>query len=120
MRTFVIAFCAALALTGAAVAQAPSTTPSPDAVPTNAAGPSAIVHIKNYTYTPSPVTIKVGQSVAWIDDDQNAHTVTAVDASFDSGNIDNGGTYTHTFIKAGTYAYYCTYHTYMKGTVIVK
>jgi plastocyanin len=120
MRTFVIAFCAALALTGAAVAQSPSPSPKPDAVPTAVAAPGATVHIKNFVFTPSPVTIKVGQSVEWIEDDDTAHTVTAVDASYDSGTIDKGGTYVHTYTKAGTYPYYCSFHTYMKGTVIVK
>jgi plastocyanin len=120
MRTFVLALGAALALTGAAVAQAPSANPSPDAVPTAVAAPAATVHIKNFTFTPGSITIKAGQSVAWIEDDEMAHTVTAVDASYDSGTIDQGRTYAHTYTKAGTYPYYCSFHTYMKGTVIVK
>ena len=117
MRTLVFAFLTVLALSGTALGQQ---TPSPGPIPTNAANPSVIVHIKNYAYAPSSVTVKLGQSVVWINDDAVAHTATAVNATFDSGNIDTNATFTHTFTKAGTYAYYCAYHTYMKGTVVVK
>jgi plastocyanin len=52
------------------------------------------------------------------------HTATS-DASstesWDSGNQGVGQTYSHTFTKAGTFAYHCTPHmTAMKGTVIVQ
>jgi plastocyanin len=120
MRTFAIAFITALALTGAAVAQTPSTTPTPAAEATPPGSYSAVIHIKNFAYAPASVSIKAGQSVAWINDDDTAHTVTAVDASFDSGNMDKNSTYSHTFRTAGTYGYYCTYHSYMKAIVIVK
>jgi plastocyanin len=120
MRTLVFAFLTALAafaLTGPAVGQQ---TPSPAPIGTDAPNPSTVVHIKNYAYGPATVTIAVGKSVAWVNDDAVSHTVTARDASFDSGNLDQNANYTHTFTKAGTYAYYCAYHTYMKGTVVVK
>ena len=47
------------------------------------------------------------------------HTVTANDGSFDSGNMNPGGTFTHTFTEAGSFAYICTYHHWMHGTVTV-
>jgi len=34
--------------------------------------------------------------------------------------MDNGTTWSHVFAKAGTYKYFCAYHSYMRGTVIVK
>jgi plastocyanin len=120
MRIFAIAFLTGLMLAGGASAQTPSATPSMAAMPTPAAEPSAVVHIKNFAYVPSSVTVKVGQSVAWVNDDATPHTVTAVDVSFDSGNLDENNGFKHTFVKAGTYPYICTYHSYMKGTVIVK
>jgi len=117
MRSLVFAFVAALALTGTALGQQ---TPSPAPIGTNAPNPSTVVYIKNYKYSPATVTITVGTSVAWVNQDATSHTVTATDASFDSGNLDQNANYTHTFTKAGTYAYYCAYHSYMKATVIVK
>jgi plastocyanin len=122
MRILAISVLTGLALSAAAVAQspAPGPTPSMAAIPTPAAAYSAVVHIKNFAYVPSSVTVKVGQSVAWVEDDDTSHTVTSVDTSFDSGNMDKNGVFKHTFIKAGTYPYICAYHPYMKGTVIVK
>ncbi|MBD5635002.1 MAG: hypothetical protein IAI49_11035, partial [Candidatus Eremiobacteraeota bacterium] len=52
--------------------------------------------------------------------DTTAHTVTAADKSFDSGNMTQGASWSHVFAKAGTYTYVCTYHSYMEGTVVVK
>ena len=83
--------------------------------------PAATVHIKNFAYSPSPATIKTGETILFINDDPVPHTVTATNAkAFDSGNMDQSGKWRYTFTKAGTYTYLCTYHTYMKGSVVVK
>jgi len=72
-------------------------------------------------YSPSPATAKVGDPVKWsFDDDQNQHTVTAEDGSFDSTTKGKGDTFTHKFDKAGTFAYHCTLHANMKGTITVS
>ena len=71
----------------------------------------------------SPPTIKVvigvNNTVTWVNNDDAPHTVTATDSSFDSGNINAGQSWTHTFTTPGTYSYYCTYHPWMKGTITV-
>jgi plastocyanin len=109
---------ATLAVAFAAGARgATAQSPAPGAAPS----PAAIVHIKNFAYTPGTVTIKTGDVVQFVNDDPVAHTVTAADAAgFDSGNMDEHAVWRHAFTKAGTYPYLCTYHTYMKGTVVVK
>ena len=81
--------------------------------------PAVVVHIHNYLFVPEVVTIHAGQSVEWIQDDDDAHTATADDTSWDSGRLDKGQTFTRVFAKAGTYAYDCAYHEYMRGRVIV-
>jgi len=48
------------------------------------------------------------------------HNVIADDASFSSTDMKYGDSYTHTFDTKGTYAYHCSYHTGMKGTVVVN
>jgi plastocyanin len=62
--------------------------------------------------------------VTFTNDDSAAHTVTSSNApscgSFDSGNMGYGQTYTHTFTVPGTYKYYCKYHGWMSGTLLVK
>jgi plastocyanin len=119
MRRLVLSLAVALAL-GGGVALAQSGSPAPVMAPAPAPSPISVVHVKNFAFVPDKVTINAGQSVRFVQDDDTPHTVTATDNSFDSGNLDKGKTWTHTFDKAGTYAYFCAYHTYMKGTVVVK
>ncbi len=83
------------------------------------------VTAKDYEFTPKTITINVGDTVTWTNEGQANHTVTASEGSFDSGNLTPGATFSHTFDKAGTYAYYCKYHgkpdgTGMAGTVVVQ
>ena len=73
-------------------------------------------------FTPSTITVVIGvnNTVEWKNNDDTPHTVTAVDKSFDSGNLNAGDVFTYTFTTSGTYQYSCSYHPWMKGTVIVK
>ena len=73
-------------------------------------------------YVPQTITVVLGMNntVTWVNNDDAAHTVTATGGSFNSGNLDAGQSWTHTFTIAGTYTYFCAYHPWMKGTVIVK
>jgi plastocyanin len=72
-------------------------------------------------YTPANITVVIGvnNTVKWTNNDNMAHTVTASDGSFDSGNLSPGVTYVHTFTTPGIYHYTCTYHGWMQGTVTV-
>jgi plastocyanin len=78
------------------------------------------ISIKTRTYTPATLHIKKGQSVTWKNNDNIDHTVDAEDGSFSSGTIKSGKTFTHTFKKAGKYAYSCHLHPRMKGTIVVE
>jgi plastocyanin len=73
-------------------------------------------------YSPKTITVVIGvnDTVSWVNNDNAPHTVTANDASFLSGNIAPGGSFTYTFTRAGTYSYHCVYHPWMTGTVVVK
>ncbi len=89
------------------------------------AGQTAQVDLMNIAYSPKTLTVAAGTKVVWTNRDNVAHTVTADDGSFDSGNMDPGATFEFTFSKAGTFAYYCMYHggkggVGMAGQVIVK
>jgi plastocyanin len=81
--------------------------------------PAATVHIRNFAYHENKVTIHAGQTVLFVNDDDDAHTVTAADKSYDSGGLDRGESWTRTFTKPGTYAYFCALHPYMKAVVVV-
>jgi plastocyanin len=124
MRTLVLSLVAVFAVMGAGMAQSASPTPSPavvsSAAPSPSAAPVTVVHIKNFKYVPETVTVRPAGVVKFVEDDDTPHTVTASDRTYDSGNLDKGQSWTHTFTKEGTYKYFCAYHTYMTGAVVVK
>jgi len=103
-----------VALTAARGAVAdPSPGPSP------APSPALVVHITGYAYVPAAPAVHAGDTVAFVNDDDVPHTVTADDASFDSGHLAKGERWSHTFTKRGTYTYICAYHTFMHGQITV-
>ncbi len=78
------------------------------------------VSIKQFAFTPNSLTIPVGSTVMWTNNEIIPHTVTADDGSFTSDTLSKSDTFSHTFTAVGTVAYHCTYHTNMKADVIVK
>ncbi len=84
------------------------------------AGSVVTVHLHGDAYMPPSITIHTGDTVRFVNDDDDAHTVTATDGSFDSKGMDTNGSWSHTFSRVGTYRYFCELHPFMKGTVIVK
>lgn len=77
------------------------------------------VTIQNFAFSPMTVTVNPGTTVQWTNLDGVAHTVTADNGSFTSGNINTNGTYSHTFTSAGTITYHCAIHPFMHGGVVV-
>lgn len=77
------------------------------------------IHIKNFMFSPLTAKINAGDRITFINDDAEAHTVTAGDKSFDSEGLDGGAAWQHVFSKPGTYNYFCELHPYMKATVVV-
>lgn len=80
----------------------------------------------NECFIPAEVTVSVGTTVTWSNDDTVAHTVTSgtpsggSDGVFDSSIFMVGTTFEHTFDQAGTYDYFCMVHPWMKGKVQVN
>jgi plastocyanin len=76
-------------------------------------------------YDPASAKVKTSTPITWTNDDTLPHTVTSGSADtgpsgeFDSGIVMGGGSFTHTFDKAGSFDYYCALHPYMTGQVIV-
>ncbi len=81
--------------------------------------PSGVGSNNQLNYQPGTTTVVIGvnSTVKWVDQDSGIHTVTANDWSFDSLDMAVGASYIHTFLSAGTYTYYCKYHSWMTGTV---
>lgn len=79
------------------------------------------VNIQNFAFSPATLTVAVGTTVTWTNLDSVTHRLLSDSGGeIDSPSMNNGDTYTHTFSTAGTYAYHCSIHTSMKGTVIVQ
>lgn len=80
----------------------------------------------NECYIPATVSINVGDTVSWSNDDTAAHTITAGSAAdgpsgaFDSSLLIAGGIFEHTFDSSGNYDYYCMVHPWMVGDVKVS
>ena len=87
----------------------------------SAAGKRAFhtVAIDGTNYAPATLTVKRGDTVVWINKDPFPHTVTAKGA-FDSRDISAGRSWKYTASKTGEFAYICTLHPTMKGTLKVE
>jgi LPXTG-motif cell wall-anchored protein len=113
----------------AATTAQPAPAPPPPAAPAPAKpvrrAPVAVsagagsVTMKNIAFSPATVTVNVGDTVSWNNADEVVHNATADDGSFATGSIKPGASGSHTFAKAGSFAYNCTIHPGMDGTVKV-
>ena len=92
---------------------APAPAPSPATTATK-------VEISGFVFVPATVTVAVGTTVQWTNNDSVAHTVSSRDDVFDSGRLAGAATFSHTFTQQGTFEYYCKFHPSMTGTVIVE
>ena len=78
------------------------------------------VAIRGMNYVPPSLTVNVGDTVVWKNEDTVPHTATDRGKSFDSGSIVSGASWSYVVNKKGTYSYYCTFHPNMNGKLIVR
>jgi plastocyanin len=110
---------AAVPVHGAAPALA---APAPAIKPAQAA--SSVkpieVDVKDNLFAPATIHAKVGQKITWNMRGQIAHTVTATEgATFDSGALAPGASFSYTTKQAGTISYLCSFHQGMTGQIVV-
>lgn len=99
---------AATIIVAAQSAAAPAAA-APAPAPAPAAGGTEVA-IGDNTFTAKELSVPVGATVVWKHNGQRKHTVTADDNSFNSGTLEAGGSFSQTFDKPGTYAYFCEFH----------
>ncbi len=110
-----LAVAAVIALTGCSDG-GDGTTPG-----AGAAGGAKAVTIQDYVYEPARIVVPAGTTVSFANRDAAPHTATSKDSGlFDSGTIKKGETGEVTLEEPGTFAYYCLFHPFMKGTVVVE
>ena len=87
-------------------------------IPSN--DPSVVtVTISAMAFSPSTISVHAGQTIVWRNQDTIAHTITSDDGKWDSGNIAPGQSYDLTLLQPGQYAYHCSIHPFMQGTLTV-
>jgi amicyanin len=77
------------------------------------------IAITDFKFNPATLTVPVGTTVTWTNQDEEPHTIAAKDGSFHSPGMDTHATYSFTFTTAGSYDYICSIHPFMTGTVVV-
>ena len=112
MRKLLLLLCLAAAGCGGGTehAAAATSTPAAAVVP---------VVMRNIKFVPARVTVKVGQTVRWTNDDKVAHTVASAKLKVASEAIGHGQTYEYKATKPGTFPYYCTIHANQNGVLVV-
>jgi plastocyanin len=85
-----------------------------------ASAASVEVKIDNFSFGPAAITVAAGTTVTWTNRDDIPHTVVSDDKVFKSKVLDTDEKFSYTFIKPGTYPYFCSVHPKMTGKVIVQ
>ena len=88
-------------------------------VPSAGAQQNQTVYIQDFYFSPASINVEPGTTVTWVNQGQAPHTATHTGGTFDSGTLQPGQSYSYTFNRAGTYAYYCQIHPNMTGTIVV-
>lgn len=73
-------------------------------------------------YGTNPLVVSVGTTVTWTNNDSAPHTVSSTTGVFESGNLNQGQTFSFTFDQAGTFPYFCRIHgaASMSGVIQVQ
>ena len=91
------------------------------AAPALAAPPPVTVKITNFVFDAASITVPVGTTVTWVNEDDIPHTVVADDKkTFRSKVMDTDDRFSFTFTTAGSFSYFCSIHPHMTGKVVVK
>lgn len=102
---------------GYGTAAQPAGTPSEPAPDAS----SSTVRIEDFKFVPATLTVKPGVRVTVTNGGSTAHTATADDGrAFDTGAVDPGSSKAIELSKPGDYAYHCSIHSFMHGTIAVK
>jgi plastocyanin len=108
-----------IAVVAAVVALAVTDAPGSGAASAARPNGTSIV-ISNFAFSPPTLHVAPGTTIAVTNHDGVAHTLTADDKSFDTGDLAGGAKGTITIKSPGKYAYHCDIHNYMTGVIEVK
>jgi plastocyanin len=86
----------------------------------SAPAPTQQVKIDNFSFSPEQLTVAVGTTVVWVNNDDVPHTVVGAHQEFRSKALDTNDQFSFTFTKAGTFGYFCSVHPMMTGKIVVQ
>lgn len=85
------------------------------------AGGDGAVSIENFSFGPGDITVSVGDTITWTNDEASVgHTTTSDDGIWNSALLKPGETFEQTFTEAGTFTYFCSIHPSMKASITVE
>ena len=120
--TRLVSFALAVAILGCGGGGG-DTTPTTPTTPNPPGGPTVTtaVTMQSNTFNPAGIQVSPGATVTWTNSDGIPHNVTFSDATITgSGNFSTGTRSIVMPTAAATYAYHCTFHGGMTGTVKVQ
>ena len=86
-----------------------------------ASGDNSAVTIRDYIYEPAQIVVPKGTRVTFTNRDSTPHTATSKESGlFESGGLGTGKSGQVVLDESGTFAYYCLFHPFMKGTIVVE
>lgn len=77
------------------------------------------VDITNFAFSPDSLTVQVGDTVRFTNNDSSSHTASEENGAFNTGTLSPGETVEIVFNEAGTFDYFCAFHTHMTGSITV-
>src|SRR5947209_19011931 len=77
------------------------------------------VSMESMRFHPDDLTVAVGETVVWVNEDLVPHSATSAAGGFDSKEIEAGKSWKHKFSRKGDFPYVCTLHRKMKGVLHV-
>ena len=113
MRLLGVTLVGAMLLAGCAANASGASTAAP--VDTN-----TVQMAKSYVFAPTAIRVATGETVSWVNDDNFTHTVRVSGPTlWQSQAIAPGERASYALTEPGDYAFECTLHPSMKGTIIV-
>ena len=80
----------------------------------------AVIKISDFSFSPPLLTVPVGTTVTWVNEDGEPHLVVNGDMLFKSHALDTGDKFSFTFSTPGKFQYFCAIHPHMVGAVVVE
>lgn len=93
--------------------------PEPVVLPPHTSPMIVNVAISGFAFDPPNLTINVGDTVMWTNQDGAPHTSTSDTAVWNSGTLSMGQSFSFTFNSTGTFPYFCGIHSFMTASITV-